>query len=352
MPKKAEKKPAQELSVTADEAGMRLDRWVRRHFPEVTQGHVQKLLRTGQLRLAGKRAEAAARLESGQLIRVPPVLLAEKAASQKGEPVLPAAKKKRLQSWILFEDADVIVLNKPAGLAVQGGTGLKESLDDLLMALSLDGVRRPKLVHRLDRETSGVLLVARNAFAAARLTEAFRERTTQKIYWAVTLGKPKRAKGEMDAPLIKEGEVMRIATPADQGAKEAATLYQTLASNAMGLSFIALAPLTGRTHQLRVHLANLGCPIYGDRLYGGAEIPSDKPELQEKQKQLGKGLHLHARRLIVPHPRGGTLDVIAPLSDEMRKTWRALHFEEEETFLFNILAEKQKRRQREKTLKA
>ncbi len=304
--------------VTADETEMRLDRWLRRHFPFLTQGHVQKLLRTGQIRVDGKRAEAADRLDTGQVIRIPPHLEAERQASKhqaKDAPFLSSAKRARLQAMVLFEDDDVLVLNKPAGLAVQGGTGIKESLDDLLMAFSLDGHDRPKLVHRLDRETSGVLLIARTAFAAAHLAEAFRLRTTQKIYWAVTLGIPKPPTGEIDAPLVKNGEIMRVATPADHDAKKAVTLYQTVEKVKNKLAFVALAPLTGRTHQLRVHLASLGTPILGDRLYGG-QAPAELAT-----GEIGQGLHLHARRLIIPHPRRGVIDVTAPLSPTMQKTW-------------------------------
>lgn len=326
--KTKEKQSIKQCIITADEAEMRLDRWLKRHFPFLTQGHVQKLLRTGHIRVDGKRAEAADRLKTAQVIRIPPHLEAERNTPDKASIAWPAAKLARLQAMILFEDDDVLVLNKPAGLAVQGGTGIKESLDDLLMAFSRDGKSRPKLVHRLDRETSGVLLIARTPFAAARLAEAFRLHTTQKIYWAATLGAPKPATGEIDAPLIKSGEIMRVATPADHESKKAVTLYQTVEKRKGALAFVALSPLTGRTHQLRVHLASKGTPILGDRLYGGA-VPEGIPA-----GEIGKGLHLHARRLIIPHPRRGVIDVTAPLGPAMQKTWAWSGFDQEADILF------------------
>ncbi len=198
---------------------------------------------------------------------------------------------------------------KPSGLAVQGGTGLKENLDDSLMALSADGVAKPKLVHRLDRDTSGVLLIARTDYAAARLAASFRSHKTRKIYWAATCGVPRPEYGEIDAPLVKSGQIMRVAKPDDDRgeAKSAQTLYKVVEKAAGRMAFLALWPLTGRTHQLRVHLAHIGTPIWGDPLYG-AQSEGGK---QLPEEELGRGLHLHARRLIIPHPSRGLIDVTA-----------------------------------------
>ncbi|MGE3623186.1 MAG: RluA family pseudouridine synthase [Bdellovibrionales bacterium] len=302
-------------NVTSDESGIRLDRWFRRHFPGVSHGQLQKLLRTGQVRVDGKRAEANTRLEEGQNIRVPPQ--ATNAPPKEALAKRSARVTQELKKLILFEDDDVIAINKPPGLAVQGGTGLKENLDDMLGNLAGQGKSKPKLVHRLDRDTTGVLLLARNALAATRLTEAFRQRTTQKIYWAVTAGVPKPAKGKITAPLIKHGEIMKVAEDEaeEEEAKSATTIYQIVESAKKLAAFVALWPVTGRTHQLRVHMTYVGTPIIGDRLYGDEKataLPVD---------EIGKGLHLHARRLVLPHPRRGTLDVVAPLPPEMRKTW-------------------------------
>ncbi|MDD4617303.1 MAG: RluA family pseudouridine synthase [Alphaproteobacteria bacterium] len=307
-------------TVTEDEAGIRLDRWFKRHFPSLGHGPLQKLLRTGQVRVAGKRAESSTRLESGQEIRLPPSLMGENA-EKKLEKKQSARDANDLKKLVLFEDGDVLVLNKPAGLAVQGGTGLRTSVDDMLASYASEKQGRPKLVHRLDRDTSGVLLIAKTPFAAARLTEAFRRKETRKIYWAVTVGVPHPNEGRIEASLVKRGEVMTVAAKDDEEAKSAISLYETLDRAKDQSAFVALRPLTGRTHQLRVHMAHIGTPLLGDRLYG-------KPSLQGfPAEELGKGLHLHARRLIIPHPRKGVIDVTAPLPAEMKKTWKWFGFD-------------------------
>jgi 23S rRNA pseudouridine955/2504/2580 synthase len=307
----------QTRTVSADEADIRLDRWFRRHFPAVTQGQLQKLLRTGQVRVDGKRAEASLRLAEGQAVRVPPQAIRALEVTRVEQS---SRDTERLKKLILFEDDDVIVINKPAGLAVQGGSGLKENLDDMLEGLSHRKHGKPKLVHRLDRDTSGVLLIARSRFAAAKLSEAFRERDTQKIYWGVTLGVPKPGRGRIDAALVRKGEIMVAAKDDDEEAKSAATLYQTIESAAKQAAFVAMWPLTGRTHQLRAHMALIGTPLIGDRLYGRAAESL-------ATATLGQGLHLHARRLVIPHPRRGVIDVMAPLGAEMQKTWKWFGFD-------------------------
>ena len=308
--------------VTADESDVRLDRWFKRHFPDVTHGQLQKLLRTGQVRVDGKRAEASDRLAAGQEIRVPPQVATPSEAIQDEKAAIKITQTaQKLQKLILFEDDDVIVLNKPAGLAVQGGTGLRENLDDMLASLA-KGNEKPKLVHRLDRDTSGVLLVARTTYAATKLTAAFRDRATQKIYWGLTLGVPKPVQGRIDAPLVKEGEKIIVDESDHEEAKSAVTLYQVLESAKKQASFVAMWPITGRTHQLRVHMAYIATPLLGDPLYA-TETPTSLPI-----NEMGKGLHLHARRLIIPHPRRGKIDVTAPLGDAMRKSWRWFGFDE------------------------
>ncbi|MBV8060213.1 MAG: RluA family pseudouridine synthase [Alphaproteobacteria bacterium] len=305
--------------VTDDEAGVRLDRWFKRHYPSLTHGQLQKILRKGEVRVDGKRADAAQRLEAGQGIRIPPQVTEEPNPVQLQKRDDRAAND--LKKMILFQDDDVLVLNKPAGLAVQGGTGLKTSLDAMLASLATEKGGKPKLVHRLDRDTSGVLLVARNVFAANKLAEAFRDRATQKIYWAITIGVPEIWQGKINAPLVKQGEKMVIAGKRDDDAKSAVTLYQVVESATGQAAFVALWPVTGRTHQLRVHMQYAGNPLLGDRLYAG--VADTLP-----MKELGKGLHLHARRLIIPHPRRGRIDVTAPLGTEMRKTWKWFGFDD------------------------
>lgn len=319
--------------VQADEDALRLDRWIKRHYPGVTHGQLQKWLRKGEIRVNKKRVSASFRLETGQMIRLPPQLRHDdsfKSATKRPPTKHPIQNIDKLKSWVLYEDDDVIVLNKPAGLAVQGGTGLKENLDDSLMALSIDGETRPKLVHRLDKETSGVLLIARNDFAAARLAASFRSRKTKKLYWAITKGVPEQPDGEIEAPLVKHGQRVHIATDDDiDQAKKSLTIYQVVESALKRMAFVALWPITGRTHQLRVHMAALGTPILGDPLYDSLK-EEENPHTAETHDfsalDLGKCLHLHARQIIIPHPRGGTIDVTAPLSPALQKTWRCMGF--------------------------
>lgn len=311
-------------TVSADEADIRLDRWFKRHYPDLGHGHLQKLLRTGQVRVDGKRADAATRLEAGQAIRVPPLNVPAEAVGAprpKPQPVITDKEAAALQARVLFKDDDVLAIDKPAGLAVQGGTGTSKHLDAMLDALRFGSAERPRLVHRLDKDTSGVLLLARTAFAASRLAETFRGRDARKIYWAATVGVPKPYQGKIDLALAKEGGAHgeRVATDEDDG-KRALTFFSVLENAGREAAFVALWPRTGRTHQLRVHMAAIGTPILGDGKYGGQSAFLPGAEVPKK-------LHLHARRLIIPHPRGGKpIDVTAPLPEHMQATWKYLGF--------------------------
>jgi len=321
-------KGASNDTVTDDEAGLRLDRWFRRHFPGVTHARLQKWLRTGQVRLDGGRVKAGARLVAGQLVRVPP-LGDDGAVSLRGNevatteaPAVNVADTKALRAAVLHRDDDVIAINKPPGLAVQGGTGTRRHLDSMLDALRADGGERPRLVHRLDKDTSGVLLLASTAAAAAALTRAFRTKTARKVYWAAVAGVPSPARGSIDLALAKKpGPGRQIVAPDTGLGKNAITLYRIIERAGSRAAWLALEPVTGRTHQLRAHCAALGTPILGDGKYGGREAFIDEDSIKRR-------MHLHARAIRLPHPRGGVLDVVAPLPEHMCATWRTLGFSE------------------------
>jgi 23S rRNA pseudouridine955/2504/2580 synthase len=303
----------EQRTVAASEAELRLDRWFRRHFPTLTHGRLQKLLRTGQVRLDGRRAQANARLAAGQTIRVPPLETAP--AASRSQPAVGANDAAFLRRLILVEDQALIVLNKPEGLAVQGGSGTRRHIDGMLAALASNG-ERPRLVHRLDRDTGGILVVAKTAAAAASLTRAFRQHKVDKLYWALVVGRPVLADGIIDQPLAKQGGAGRERVGPDEAGRFARTAYRTVARAGKIASWLAMQPLTGRTHQLRAHCAVLGTPILGDRKYGEQGL-SGAPE----------GLMLHAREIRLPHPEGGELAVTAPLSKTMRAGFAWLGFE-------------------------
>jgi 23S rRNA pseudouridine955/2504/2580 synthase len=316
-------------TVTADEAEIRLDRWFKRHYPDLTHIHLQKLLRTGQVRVEGKRAEANTRLEPGQTIRIPPIQTAPVAAvSADGEKPAKAAKAilsdkeaEALRARVLYRDDDVLVFDKPAGLAVQGGTGTTKHLDAMLDALTFDAKERPRLVHRLDRDTSGALVLARNVWAAGKLTEMFRGKDIRKIYWAATVGVPKPFQGKIDLALAKHpGSRGERVADQNEPSLRAVTMFNVLEHAGTRAAFVAMWPRTGRTHQLRVHMAAIGTPILGDGKYAGQDAFLAGADLPRQ-------VHLHARRIIVPHPRGkGVIDATAPLPEHMQKTWAYFGF--------------------------
>lgn len=304
------------VTVAEAEGTLRLDRWFRRHYPAVAHGRLEKLLRTGQVRIDGKRAQAGDHLVPGQQVRVPPLPAAAPTAPVRIRP----EDEAMLRGMLLHRDDWVIVLDKPPGLAVQGGTRTERHLDGMLDALRFGHGERPRLVHRLDKETSGVLVIARNAAAAAFLARAFRDKTTRKIYWALVAGRPQPAQGRIGLALAKraasEGE--RVRADPEEG-KHAVTYYRVIDSAGDKASWLALLPVTGRTHQLRAHCAAIGAPILGDSKYGGAA-----PQLAGVPG--ADRLHLHARSLSIPHPQGGSLQITAPLPPHMRQSWRFFGF--------------------------
>ena len=312
-------------TVDADEAGMRVDRWFKLHYPGLGFGQLQKLLRSGQVRVDGSRVKTATRLEQGQTVRVPPID-AEKAA----RPVHLTANTIRdrrdedvLRDMLLYEDRKVLVFNKPSGLAVQGGSGVNRSVDSMLESLRDRSGQKPRLVHRLDRDTSGVLAVARTRGAAAALTKAFRERETRKVYWALVRGAPRNRSGRISTWLVREGEAMRVAQHGEPGADHAVSTWRVIDRGPRNVSWLEMSPVTGRTHQLRVHAQHIGHPIVGDPKYFDVEN-------WELPGGVQKRLHLHARRLVIPHPDPGqaSIDVTAPLPPHMQQSWNLFGFEE------------------------
>lgn len=337
----------QTLVVEPDEAGMRLDRWFKRRFPGLALSHLAKIARKGEVRVDGKRVDTATRLEEGQSVRVPPLTLEA--------PDAPAVKRinpedaEAIRRMTLYEDKHVLVLNKPFGLAVQGGSGTKHHIDGMLASLADEKGNRPVLVHRLDRDTCGVLLIAKNRKIAAELGETFRSRKAQKIYWALVEGVPKPSQGRISLYLAKgpgmgdersqksrrgeaaknvqaDREKMRVAKHGEEDAQHSLTYYAIVDKIAPKCAWLSMKPLTGRTHQLRAHAEAIGHPIFGDPKYG-KEDHRRRDAMHVMPETLDRKLHLLARRLVLPHPAGGVIDVTAPLPEHMQKTWDMFGFD-------------------------
>ncbi len=329
--------PVQVLTVAAEEGEQRLDRWFRRHFPHVSQGRLEKLCRKGEIRVDGGRVRAATRVLPGQSVRVPP--LPEPALAEPRRPQLSPADAAMLRAAVLYRDDHLIALNKPPGLPTQGGSGQGDRhVDALSTVLVAEGAAKPRLVHRLDRDTSGVLLLALTGQAAAALSRSLQRKETRKIYWAAVAGVPTPPMGTIRYGLVKagghgrggEGEKMRCLHPdavaSTEGAKRAVTDYAVLSALASRVAWTALVPVTGRTHQLRAHMAEIGHPVIGDGKYGGSG--------QENQGDgwgaglggaVSRKLHLHARGLSLTHPAtGARLALTAPLPAHMARTWDLL----------------------------
>lgn len=333
----------QVLTVGEDEGDIRLDRWMKRQFPQVTQGAIEKMCRTGQIRVDGGRVKASARLLPGNQVRVPPLPQSEAPVQQVHTPGLPEADVRMIQSAVLWKDEHVIALNKPAGLPSQGGSGQgHRHVDGLTEALKFGYKDRPKLVHRLDKDTSGVLLLARTDRVARALSEAFRSRTTRKIYWAAVAGVPSPRMGTIRFGLVKapghgrggEGEKMLAIHPSKidqtEGAKRATTDYAVIDALGTRAAWVALVPVTGRTHQLRAHMAEIGHPIVGDGKYGGSgqENLGDGWGAQ-LGGEISRKLHLHARSIAFDHPiTGKRITLTAPLPDHMKRTWKTVGWDE------------------------
>lgn len=333
----------QTLEVGADDGDQRLDRWFRRIFPHVPQGRIEKLCRKGEIRVDGGRVKSSTRVEVGQLVRVPPL---PDAADPKADPAswvntaarISDADAEMIKAAVLYRDDHIIAINKPAGLPTQGGSGHTRHVDGLAEVLKFGMEDKPRLVHRLDKDTSGVLLLARTRMGAKAMTDAFRARTTRKIYWAACAGSPFPKKGTVKFGLVKapghgragENEKMRAVHPDEvrdvEGAKRAETDYAVMSNLGGRVSWCALVPITGRTHQLRAHMAEIGHPIIGDGKYGGSgqENLGDGWGAQ-LGGEISRKLHLHARSLTFDHPMTrAKITITAPMPSHMEKTWSTL----------------------------
>lgn len=344
----------QNIAIAADEEGMRLDRWFRRRWPTMGLSHLNKICRKGEVRVDGKRVEASDRLKAGNVVRVPPLKIEVEAPAVKRASAASPQDAKLIRDITLYEDRKLMVLNKPWGLAVQGGSGTTRHIDGMLQTMTEEMGERPVLVHRLDRDTSGVLLIAKTRKMAADLGEIFRSRQARKIYWAIVEGVPKPLQGRISLFLAKgaamgddrsrgrrhepapgriDPEKMRIAKHGDADAQHSVTFYATVDKVAPRLAWLSMKPITGRTHQLRAHAEAIGHPIVGDPKYHGDMAPNDPRRtdpMRSIPSEVERKLHLLARRLVLPNPSGGMLDVTAPLPPHMKKTFNLFGFDEKQ----------------------
>ncbi|MFM5954190.1 MAG: RluA family pseudouridine synthase [Novosphingobium sp.] len=309
-----------QFTVGADDDGVRLDRWFKRHLPQVGFATVSRWARTGQIRLDGKRADVADRIAAGQVIRVPPGGDNPDKTARAKKP-LTEEQIAQAEAMVISKDRAAIVLNKPPGLATQGGSGTFQHVDGLLDAFADDGPR-PRLVHRLDKDTSGVLLIARTPGSAAYFSKRFSGRSARKIYWALVIGVPDIDDGMIDLPLAKQpgtgGEKMMVDKSGE--GQSARSRYRVIDRAGNRAAWVELQPLTGRTHQLRVHMAAIGHPIVGDGKYGGQDA--------FLSGSISRKMHLHARRLIIDHPDGDLIDVRADLPEHFAASLAQLGFDE------------------------
>ncbi len=309
------------ITIADDDDGQRLDRWLQKKYPSIPKGHIFKIIRTGQIRMDGKRVKADTRMVKGLNLRLPPMNFTAK--ENKG---LTQSEVDFIKSLVIYDDGDIIAINKPAGLAVQGGTNIKTHVDYYLDGLKNKKDVRPRLVHRIDKDTSGVLLLARSAEMARELGNKLKSRDIRKYYWSITVPAMPRLEGTIDAPIGKGTGALKETMIIDrEHGKRAITHYQVIESAGKDISFVCFWPKTGRTHQIRVHAQHIGCALLGDRRYTVPENP-DKP--LNIDFDINKRLHLHAQRVICDHPtrKGVKLDITAPLPKDLQANWNSLGF--------------------------
>jgi 23S rRNA pseudouridine955/2504/2580 synthase len=307
------------LEVSEDEDGQRLDRFLQKHLKGTPFGLLQKLMRKGQIRVDSKRVKAATRLASGQKVRIPPL---EERKNDPKKYRLSDADQKLIRSLVLYDDGDIVAINKPAGLATQGGTNIKRHIDGMLDGLLNEKDVRPRLIHRLDKDTSGILLLARSADMARQMGKIFQGHQIRKIYWALCVPAPEINTGEIRAPIRKAGAVGQEKMIVDiEAGQEAWTLFDIVERAHKQLAFVAFWPRTGRTHQIRVHANHMGCPIIGDGKYGGQDAFLDGMDHVRR-------VHLHARSIRFTHPKTNKLiELSAPLADDLQQSWKDFGFD-------------------------
>lgn len=324
------------IQVSEDDDGQRFDRWLKKYVPDIPFGLSQKLIRKGAFKIDGKKAKSDTRLIAGQSVRIPAIENSGSSDKKKKDKPLTAQDKAFIKDMIIYQDEDVIALNKPPGLAVQGGTNTKQHIDRLIEALTDKKGVKPRLVHRLDKDTSGILLLARSAKVAKTLGEHFKKQQIRKIYWAIVTPSPEEQRGAIKAPLAKAGGTNkeRMVVDEEEG-KFALTEFEVIEQAMDKAAFVAFWPKTGRTHQIRVHAELMGCPILGDGKYKGEPEQIDHNNqhegtvraIKEGSLNVSKRLHLHAREISCPHPsRKGLLTIQAPLPDDLKKSWKAFGF--------------------------
>lgn len=317
------------ITVAEDDDGQRLDRWLKKEVSDLPYGLAQKLIRKGAIRVDDKKKKADTRLSAGQVVRIPPVDDPGQSSAIKDKPrrKVTDADAKAIRGMVIYDDGDILALNKPPGLAVQGGTNTQKHIDGMLPVLAAENGVVPRLVHRLDKDTSGILLLARSADMARKLGFIFKDGAVKKLYAAITVPCPEEKEGTITAPLAKSGQDFEKMRLDEEDGKTAITEFRVIEQAGHRCAFTAFWPRTGRTHQIRAHAALIGSPVWGDRKYGGLKDETGE-YLLSGPEELSHDLHLHAARIILKHPSTGkVLDISAAFPKKLARSWNSLGFE-------------------------